>query len=399
MASYSSGVTLGGGSGGGSVDATARSAASAAQSDIDGHTADTADAHADSAVTYTRADGSKKNIGAADDTVRAAVDKLDDVTGALSSLSTTSKTSVVSAINEVVTDVGTRLPKSGGTLTGNVTADAGVTIDGVDLSVDHALLTSIPIVTFTESWPINTNLKSATTVYVAGTYSSWCSRQLNTTTGAGGGPAVWEVDSNGKLHIQWAASTAAGSGNHSWIDTSLKGERIHATFQPTMVPRGASAYMEWGITGLILDAGQSNQVATNTFIIGPTFNLASTFPNETSTTEYHHIDLVLSLGSGSVNILFRETRVNSTSIKSTTAFGGSLNTGVDLKLRMTSAGIITAYYRATGGGSYTQVSGTVTLGDWRVTAYGVGTGNLSGTTGAGGAMDFRIDACTHTYVP
>lgn len=58
---------------------------------------------ADTGIPYTRADGSKKNIGAGDDTIRAALDKLDDTIAALSGLSTSAKTSVVAAINEIVT--------------------------------------------------------------------------------------------------------------------------------------------------------------------------------------------------------------------------------------------------------------------------------------------------------
>lgn len=76
-------------------------AAAAAQSDIDDHVADASGAHADTAISYTRADGSKKNIDAASDTVGAAINDLDDKTGALSGLTTTDKTSVVAAINEV----------------------------------------------------------------------------------------------------------------------------------------------------------------------------------------------------------------------------------------------------------------------------------------------------------
>lgn len=57
----------------------------------------------DSGIPYTRADGSKKNIGAGDDTVRAALDKLDDTIAALSGLATSAKTSVVASINELVT--------------------------------------------------------------------------------------------------------------------------------------------------------------------------------------------------------------------------------------------------------------------------------------------------------
>lgn len=69
----------------------------------DAHLAGDADAHTDAQITYTRPDGARPNIGAADDTVRAALDKLDDTIAALSSLTTTDKASVVAAVNEVAT--------------------------------------------------------------------------------------------------------------------------------------------------------------------------------------------------------------------------------------------------------------------------------------------------------
>lgn len=69
--------------------------------DLAAHLADTAGAHADTAISYTRADGSKKNIGAGDDDVGTAINALDDAIAALSGLTTTLKTSVVAAINEV----------------------------------------------------------------------------------------------------------------------------------------------------------------------------------------------------------------------------------------------------------------------------------------------------------
>lgn len=62
-----------------------------------------ANKHTDDQITYTRPDGSRKNIGASDDDLRKAVDKLDDVIAALSGLATTDKTSVVAAVNEVRT--------------------------------------------------------------------------------------------------------------------------------------------------------------------------------------------------------------------------------------------------------------------------------------------------------
>lgn len=69
----------------------------------DAHLGAGADKHADSQITYTRPDGSKKNIGAGDDDLRKAIDKLDDTIALLSGLATTVKTSVVAAINEVNT--------------------------------------------------------------------------------------------------------------------------------------------------------------------------------------------------------------------------------------------------------------------------------------------------------
>ena len=52
-------------------------------------------------VGYSRADLSKKNIAGGSDTVEAALSDLDDATGKLSTLTTTAKTSIVAAVNEV----------------------------------------------------------------------------------------------------------------------------------------------------------------------------------------------------------------------------------------------------------------------------------------------------------
>lgn len=68
---------------------------------LDEHLDGGAGKHDATEVDYERADGSKKNIAAGSDTVEAALTNLDDATGALSDLSTTVKTSVVAAVNEV----------------------------------------------------------------------------------------------------------------------------------------------------------------------------------------------------------------------------------------------------------------------------------------------------------
>jgi hypothetical protein len=63
------------------VDATTASA-------INNHINDSTDAHADTAITYSRADGSKINIAAGSDTVAAAINDLDDAIGLLDSTPT-----------------------------------------------------------------------------------------------------------------------------------------------------------------------------------------------------------------------------------------------------------------------------------------------------------------------
>lgn len=74
--------------------------------DLTTHLNGGASKHDATEVDYERADGSKKNIQAGSDTVEAALTDLDDATGLLSSLTTTVKTSVVAAINEVNAQVG-----------------------------------------------------------------------------------------------------------------------------------------------------------------------------------------------------------------------------------------------------------------------------------------------------
>ena len=57
--------------------------------------------HTDSQITYSRPSGSRQNILAGDASVAAAINRLDDIIAALSGLTTTDKTSVVAALNEV----------------------------------------------------------------------------------------------------------------------------------------------------------------------------------------------------------------------------------------------------------------------------------------------------------
>ncbi len=110
----------------------------------DAHLATGPNKHTDDQITYTRADGSKKNIGAGDDTVKAAVDKLDDIIAALSTLTTTAKTSVVAAINELVTKTTTGatsvVTPDAGDVGKLVKLDAAGKIDGRDPSADGAIL-------------------------------------------------------------------------------------------------------------------------------------------------------------------------------------------------------------------------------------------------------------------
>jgi hypothetical protein len=69
--------------------------------DLAAHLADTAGAHNDTAIAYTRVDGSKKNIAAGSDDVGTAINNLDDATGLLSGLTTADKSTIVAALNEV----------------------------------------------------------------------------------------------------------------------------------------------------------------------------------------------------------------------------------------------------------------------------------------------------------
>lgn len=57
--------------------------------------------HSDSQITYSRSDGSRKNITGSEDDVLSAINRLDDTIAAITGLTTTDKTSVVAAINEV----------------------------------------------------------------------------------------------------------------------------------------------------------------------------------------------------------------------------------------------------------------------------------------------------------
>lgn len=110
----------------------------------DAHMSPGANKHTDDQITYTRADGSKKNIGAGDDNVRQAIDKLDDTIALLSTLTTTAKTSVVAAINELVTKTTTgaisNITSSAGDSGKLIKLDAAGKIDGRDPSVDGAIL-------------------------------------------------------------------------------------------------------------------------------------------------------------------------------------------------------------------------------------------------------------------
>lgn len=83
----------------------AQLSASASTALLDAHLDGDVSKHDATEIDYERADGSKKNIAAGSDSVEAALTNLDDATGLLSSLTTTAKTSIVAAINEIVTNV------------------------------------------------------------------------------------------------------------------------------------------------------------------------------------------------------------------------------------------------------------------------------------------------------
>ena len=92
---------------GGVVDSTSASA-------ITNHINDASGAHNDTAIAYTRADGSKKNINAASDDVGSAVNDLDDAIGALDSTPTNYTPSNPAIVADHLAAIDVALASAGG---------------------------------------------------------------------------------------------------------------------------------------------------------------------------------------------------------------------------------------------------------------------------------------------
>jgi hypothetical protein len=248
--------------------------------------------------------------------------------------------------------------------------------------------------TFTEVWPVSTDLRAAGDTTLDGTTCGWVSRI--TSIGAGA-PTVYEIDSNGKYHATYAASTATGSGNLKTIDDGEKGPEIVSVWHDTYLP--SSGYVEIE-TILTLDSGESNQVSTsNAIVAGLILRLIPLLPTQRGTTGVHNIQAVVSFATGAVNIYLKNTVTGSTSNTITvSAPGYNLVTGVKLKLRISSIGTVTMY-TAEVGSAYSLASGSIKVRNFKFGQWGVFSANNSATTGAGGPMNIRLTPPTLTRVP
>jgi hypothetical protein len=264
-------------------------------------------------------------------------------------------------------------------------ASAATAQDDVDSILRH---------TFTEVWPVSTDLRAAGDTTLDGTTCGWVSRI--TSIGAGA-PTVYEIDSNGKYHATYAASTATGSGNLKTIDDGEKGPEVVSVWHDTYLP--SSGYVEIE-TILTLDSGESNQVSTsNAIVAGLILRLIPLLPTQRGTTGVHNIQAVVSFATGAVNIYLKNTVTGSTSNTITvSAPGYNLVTGVKLKLRISSIGTVTMY-TAEVGSAYSLASGSIKVRNFKFGQWGVFSANNSATTGAGGPMNIRLTPPTLTRVP
>lgn len=264
-------------------------------------------------------------------------------------------------------------------------ASAAAAQDDVDSILRH---------TFTEVWPVSTDLRAAGDTTLDGTTCGWVSRI--TSIGAGA-PTVYEIDSNGKYHATYAASTATGSGNLKTIDDGEKGPEIVSVWHDTYLP--SSGYVEIE-TILTLDSGESNQVSTsNAIVAGLILRLIPLLPTQRGTTGVHNIQAVVSFATGAVNIYLKNTVTGSTSNTITISSPGyNLVTGVKLKLRISSIGTVTMY-TAEVGSAYSLASGSIKVRNFKLGQWGVFSANNSATTGAGGPMNIRLTPPTLTRVP
>lgn len=93
-------------------------------STLDAHLNGKPNKHMAAEIAYGRIDGSKKNVQATSDDVEAALTDLDDVIGILSSLTpvnyTAGAANLVGHLSGVDTALGTKLPKAGGAMSGNI---------------------------------------------------------------------------------------------------------------------------------------------------------------------------------------------------------------------------------------------------------------------------------------
>jgi hypothetical protein len=264
-------------------------------------------------------------------------------------------------------------------------ASAAAAQDDVDSILRH---------TFTEVWPVSTDLRAAGDTTLDGTTCGWVSRITSIGPGA---PTVYEIDSNGKYHATYAASTATGSGNLKTIDDGEKGPEIVSVWHDTYLP--SSGYVEIE-TILTLDSGESNQVSTsNAIVAGLILRLIPLLPTQRGTTGVHNIQAVVSFATGAVNIYLKNTVTGSTSNTITvSAPGYNLVTGVKLKLRISSIGTVTMY-TAEVGSAYSLASGSIKVRNFKFGQWGVFSANNSATTGAGGPMNIRLTPPTLTRVP
>lgn len=248
--------------------------------------------------------------------------------------------------------------------------------------------------TFTEVWPVSTDLRAAGDTSLDGTTCGWVSRI--TSIGAGA-PSVYEIDSNGKYHATYPASTATGSGNLKTIDDGEKGPEIVAVWHDTYLP--SSGYVEIE-TVLTLDSGESNQVSTsNAIVAGLILRLIPLLPTQRGTTGVHNVQVVVSFATGAVNVYLKNTVSGNTSNTITvSAPGYNLVTGVKLKLRISALGTVTMY-SAEVGSAYALASGNIKLRNFKIGQWGVFSANNSATTGAGGPMNIRLTPPTLTRVP
>lgn len=218
----------------------------------------------------------------------------------------------------------------------------------------------------------------------------WTHR-IGTTTMGTSGPDAVEVNSSGLYHLQWGSGTTS-STTFDMKDTFYGAPKFTTALMPTNLPLNSiDLYSRVTATGL-------SGVATNTFATGIHILVEATHAPERGTAAYHYIQGQVSFSpSSEVKVRLRQNLSSSLSlIEETSALGAvDMTAGIDLKLSITHLGVVSLAYKLAASSSYTTLTTTTNIADYKPCAVGVHGTNASATI-TGTALDTYITLPTLT---